>query len=636
MLESSAIHKALNKYWGYTSFREKQEEIIQSVLKGKDTLALLPTGGGKSICFQIPALVQEGLCLVVSPLIALMQDQVDQLQKKGIKALLVNSGMSKREIDIALDNVVYGDYKFLYLSPERIETDLFQARLKKMNINLIAIDEAHCISQWGYDFRPAYLNLAQLREQLPDVPMLALTATATHRVIDDIQDRLAFIEKHLIKKSFYRKNLAYVVLHEEDKEKRLLKVINGVGGSGIIYTNSRRKTKETADFLQKKGISSSFYHGGLGYKERDKIQKDWINNQIQVIVATNAFGMGIDKPDVRFVVHLDLPDSLEAYFQEAGRAGRDRRKAYGVILNSPAMKSDLKKRVEQNFPKIASIKKTYLALCNFLQIPIDSGKGQSFLFDIQSFSSRYNLSINECYHCIGFLEKEGYIALSEELKSTSKLKLVVSKENLYKFQIAHQPYEVFIKTLLRTYGGLFENYVPINEFVIAKNLNIELPALMKILKRLNNLDIIHYIEKSKLPKLTFLSSRIEQSELRISKENYQDRKKIAFEKLKKVIYYIESKDQCRSQLLLEYFEETDSPKCGLCDYCLSLKQSEISDQEFDTIKTRLQNLLRIQAHDLSGIMNEIQDYNDKKIVAVISFLLESGQIKTNGSIYEWK
>ena len=413
MSANPSIQDILKTYWGFDQFRPKQEEIILSILDEKDTLALLPTGGGKSICFQIPSLAKDGICLVISPLIALMQDQVQNLKVKGIKALMIHSAMSKREIDITLDNAAYGGYKFLYVSPERLETELFQARLKKMAINLVAIDEAHCISQWGYDFRPAYLNIAALKEKLNSVPFIALTATATPTVVQDIQEKLLFTKHNVIQKSFLRKNLAYIVRKTENTTATMFKVIDGVGGSGILYTATRKRTKEIANTLLQHGLKADYYHAGLSSDERQRKQQDWVSNKTQIIVSTNAFGMGIDKPDVRFVIHADLPSSLEAYFQEAGRAGRDERKAFAVLLLGPSMTGDLKQKTELEFPEIEFIKKCYLSLSNYFQIPIHGGLDQSYDFDIRDFCNKYKLNISSTYRALHFIEKEGLISLSE-------------------------------------------------------------------------------------------------------------------------------------------------------------------------------------------------------------------------------
>tara|TARA_B100001109_G_scaffold255380_1_gene258160 strand:- start:4905 stop:6821 length:1917 start_codon:yes stop_codon:yes gene_type:complete len=629
------IHQILLQYWGYSSFREKQEDIILSALEGKDTLALLPTGGGKSICFQVPALAKEGICIVISPLIALMQDQVDNLQKRGIKALAISSALSRKEIDIALDNAAYGDFKFLYVSPERLETELFQARLKKMNVNLIAVDEAHCISQWGYDFRPSYLNIAHLRELLPHAPFLALTATATPNVVEDIQEKLLFKAKHVIQKSFERKNLAYVVLHEEDQYKRMLKVISGVKGSGIVYVNRRKKCKEVTLFLSENGISADYYHAGLNHSQRNEKQEAWINNRIQVVVATNAFGMGIDKADVRFVIHLDLPESLEAYFQEAGRGGRDGKKAYAVLLMTPSMGNDLKKQIEQSFPEIKTIKKVYQCLGNFLQLPIGSGENQSFDFNIAEFAERYSMHPIEAYHSLHFLEKEGYLVLSENFSNPSRIHISVNKSDLYKFQVENPTYDSFIKGLLRSYGGLFDGFVKINEQVLAKNLKLNTQQLITKLKNLQKLELIDYEAQSSLPKITLTTPRLEQEALRISKKNYLERKQVAFKKLEAVLHYSESHNRCRSQILLSYFGENDSYRCGVCDVCLERNKLELNDLEFEEIKKQMHAIIDSEPISLTNIISQIKGYKEKQIIKVIDFLLDTGELKTDGLGFQW-
>ncbi|MCB0802407.1 MAG: RecQ family ATP-dependent DNA helicase [Flavobacteriales bacterium] len=622
MSETKNIHEILAKYWGYDSFRDKQEDIIQAVLSGKDTLALLPTGGGKSICFQVPALAKDGLCLVVSPLIALMQDQVSNLKKRNIKALSITSGMTKREIDIALDNAAYGNYKFLYVSPERLETELFKARLAKMNVNLVAIDEAHCISQWGYDFRPSYLNIVQLREQLPNVPFLALTATATIQVVEDIQEKLAFKKKHVIQKSFERSNLAYVVLHEENQFEKMMRIIDGVKGSGIIYVNSRRRTKEVAQVLLNHTIAADYYHAGLSHEERKQKQHNWVNNQCRIIVATNAFGMGIDKPDVRFVIHIDVPNSLEAYFQEAGRAGRDERKAYAVLLASPTLAEDLKARVKQSFPALEKIKATYLALSNYLQIPIDGGENQNYELDLADFSKRYQFDLFETYHCLHFLEKENYIVLSENFAMPSRLHILLNNEDLYKFQVQHKNYDVFIKTLLRTYGGLFDDFVKINEQQIADNTKMPVAKVKEYLLRLQELEILNYEPKSHLPKVTYTKPRLDQKSLRISKSTYHDRKKIAEEKVAAVIDYVETKTRCRSQVLLAYFGETTASNCGVCDTCLDRKKHDLSPADFKAIETSLMHLIPDEGILLIKLVAKIKGFKKDSIVKVIDYLAD--------------
>ncbi len=632
MSSNPNIHDILAQYWGYTDFRSKQEEIINTALKGKDTLALLPTGGGKSICFQVPAMAKEGICLVISPLIALMQDQVYNLKQKGIKALAITSAMSRREIDIALDNAAYGDYKFLYVSPERLETEIFKARVAKMNVNLVAVDEAHCISQWGYDFRPAYLNIAKLRKTLNDTPFLALTATATPKVVDDIQDKLEFKKKHVIQKSFERSNLAYVVVKEEDQLGKMLKVIDGVKGTGIVYANSRKKTKEIASFLLEHKISADFYHAGLGHEARKQKQENWINNRTQIIVATNAFGMGIDKPDVRFVIHLDAPESLEAYFQEAGRAGRDGRKSYAVLIVGPSMLNDLKARVEKGFPKIEEIKKTYLTLSNYLQIPINGGENQSYSLDLADYCKRYKLDLFETYHSLHFLEKEGYLSLSENFSVPSRIHVSIKKDDLYKFQVSNKKYDNFLKTLLRTYGGLCDDFVKINEQQVAQNAKISVTQVIEILNRLQELEVLEYEEKSNLPKVTFTKPRLDEKALRISKETYHNRKKIAFKKLDAVVEYADSTDKCRNQLLLRYFGEEISKRCGICDYCLLQKQKDLSPEDFDAIEEELKNLIPEKGILLKEVTRTIKTYKEEQVLEVIKFLADNGKLKVKAGL----
>ena len=549
------IHQILLKYWGHNAFRPLQEDIINSALAGNDTLALLPTGGGKSICFQVPAMAREGICIVVSPLIALMKDQVENLTKRNIKAVAIYSGMTRREIDITLDNCVYGNIKFLYISPERIETEIFKVRLEKMNVNFIAIDESHCISQWGYDFRPSYLNIAKLREAKPNIPFIALTATATPDVVIDIQKQLQFKKENALQKSFERKNLAYTVLNEEDKYNRVLKILKNVPGTSVIYVRSRKKTKEIALFLIKNGVSADFYHAGLSNEERTLKQSNWINNITRVIVSTNAFGMGIDKPDVRSVIHIDLPDSLEAYFQEAGRGGRDEQKAYAVLLFEEADRIDLEQRIVNSFPEIDVIKKVYQSLANFFQIPIGSALNESYSLNIIEFSQQYNLEVYTVYNCLRFLEKEGYLLLSESNHNASRIKIEIKKDDLYEFQVKKPKFDLFLKTILRSYTGLFENYAKIDEFEIAKRMKTTKDKVVKALQYLNHLEVISYLEQTNQPQLTYLTERLDIKDVKISAKHYHDRKEIAIKKMESVIYFATAKHKCRSEILLNYFGE---------------------------------------------------------------------------------
>lgn len=631
------IHQILLKHWGFNSFRPLQEDIINSVLEGNDTLALLPTGGGKSICFQVPALAKEGICIVVSPLIALMKDQVENLKKRGIKAEAVFSGMTKREIDIILDNCVYGNIKFLYVSPERIETELFKARYEKMNVNLIAIDESHCISQWGYDFRPSYLNIAHLRENKPNIPVLALTATATPEVVVDIQKQLQFKKENVLQKSFERKNLAYAVLEEENKNARLLKILKNVPGTSVVYVRSRKHTKDIASFLLKNGISADFYHAGLSNEERNLKQNNWINDKTRVIVSTNAFGMGIDKPNVRSVVHIDLPDSLEAYFQEAGRAGRDEKKAYAVLLVEEADRLDLTQRIINSFPEIETIKKVYQALANYYQLPIGSGFNESYDFNIVEFSNQYNFKVFTVFNCLKFLEKEGYIYLSEATFNPSRVKFELNKSELYEFQVKHPHHDLLIKTILRSYGGIFENYIKIDETELAQRLKTSKPKIEEGLHYLNSLDVISYLPQTTQPQLTYLTERLEDKNVVISAQHYHDRKEIAVKKMESVIYYATSKHKCRSEILLNYFGEKDTYRCGVCDVCLERNKLELSDVEFSSVSDQIKKVLKESPLPMTELVNHVKDVRDDKIIKVIQWLMENGKIKPNQeNLLEWK
>jgi ATP-dependent DNA helicase RecQ len=628
MAANPSIQHILKTYWGFDQFRPKQEEIILSILDGKDTLALLPTGGGKSICFQIPSLAKDGLCLVISPLIALMQDQVQNLKAKGIKALMIHSAMSKREIDITLDNAAYGDYKFLYVSPERLETELFQARLKKMNINLVAIDEAHCISQWGYDFRPAYLNIAALKEQLNNVPFIALTATATPTVVKDIQEKLLFGKQNVIQKSFLRKNLAYIVRKTENTTATMFKVIDGVGGSGIVYAATRKRTKEIANVLQQHGLKADYYHAGLSSEERQSKQQDWVTNKTQIIVSTNAFGMGIDKPDVRFVIHADLPSSLEAYFQEAGRAGRDERKAFAVLLVSPSMIGDLKQKTELEFPEVEFIKKCYLSLSNYFQIPIHGGLDQSYDFDIRDFCNKYKLNISSTYRALHFIEKEGLISLSENFSTPSKVNIILTKQDFYKFQVSHKIYDYFLKTLLRTYGGLMEGYVSINESELAGNLKSNKNKVIETLIRLQKLEVIDYIPKGSLPKITYTKQRVDH--VHISKVHYEERKKITFEQVNSVIQYAENELLCRSNTLLHYFGESIDSTCGVCDVCLKNKDANDSIDS-KLLEIELLNKIKEGPKKVDELLHGSK--HQKELAQLLDFLTDHGKLKFDGLFY---
>jgi ATP-dependent DNA helicase RecQ len=617
------IHQLLKQYWGFSTFRTLQEEIIQSVLHGNDTLALLPTGGGKSICFQVPALAKEGICIVISPLIALMKDQVEGLKKKNIPALAITSAMRKPEIDVAFDNCVYGNIKFLYLSPERLETDLAKVRIQKMNVNLIAVDEAHCVSQWGYDFRPSYLKITELRKWLPEVPLLALTATATHQVVEDIQKKLAFKKENIYRKSFERKNLSYSVLYEENKLARMLKIITKVNGSGIVYVRNRKKAKEVADFLYRSNIQADFYHAGLEPTLRDKKQEDWIQNKTRVIVCTNAFGMGIDKPDVRLVLHLDLPDTPEAYFQEAGRAGRDEKKSFAVLLYNASDREGLEKYFQLSYPSIEEIKKTYQALANYLQLPIGAGVGSLFEFDISDFCKNYNLNPLISFNAIKFLEREGYLSLSDAFFNPSKIHFRLNKDDLYTFQVEHPAQDHFIKLLLRSYSGVFDGFVKISETELAKRYEKPPEAIKKALKYLDEAGILSYIPQTENPQLLFLVERIDAKDIRISPENYKTRKELATSRLNAMLHYAESKIHCRSTLLLNYFGERHSSPCGICDVCLNEKRTNLHEKEVNEIATQIKSLLSKNELLLNEVVHSIKGHSEAKVIKTIQWLMDT-------------
>ena len=622
------IHEVLKHYWGYDSFRPLQEDIIRSALSGDDTLALLPTGGGKSICFQVPVLAKDGLGIVVSPLIALMKDQVENLNKRGIKAVAIYSGMSKREIDIALDNCAYGEVKFLYVSPERLETQLFKARVQKMNINLIAVDEAHCISQWGYDFRPSYLNIKKLRELLPDIPVLALTATATPEVVEDIQKQLRFKKQNVFQKSFSWSNLAYIVVQEQDKYNRLERILKKIPGTSVVYVRNRKRTKEVALELIKRGFSADYYHAGLTHEERSKKQHDWIHDKTRIIVSTNAFGMGIDKPDVRTVVHLDLPDTLEAYFQEAGRAGRDEKKAYTIALVEEADKLNLQQQIENSFPSVEVIKRVYQAIGNYLQIPDNSGQNETFEIDFSELSHRFKLNFIEIFNSIKFLEREGYMQFNEAVYNPSRVKIITNRKDLYQTQLKHSFIDSLVKTLLRMYGGLFDGYVKINERLIAKQLNVAQNKVEKALSFLHQSNLIDYLPATNKPTVTYLQPKVPLTHFYLSDENYSFLKKRAFDKMAKVLDYVSDNTTCRSVKLLAYFGEKDAKACGVCDVCLA-KKEKFSDTQAEALQQAILKLLSVKPLGIKDIVSQLPQNNETQIVEVIQWLTDAGKLKKN-------
>jgi len=625
----------LKEYWGYESFRPMQEEIIQSVLDGKDSLALLPTGGGKSICFQVPALTKEGICIVVSPLIALMKDQVYNLKKRGINAIAIFSGMHYKDIDRAFDNCIYGNIKFLYLSPERLATDLARTRIAQMNVNLLAVDEAHCISQWGYDFRPPYLEIAKIRELIPKTPILALTATATADVVSDIQERLEFKNENVFQKSFLRENLAYVLLKEENKLEKLVDILRSVPGTGIVYVRSRRKTKEVALLLKNSRISADFYHAGINAESRNQKQEDWINNKMRIMVCTNAFGMGIDKPDVRVVVHLDMPDSLEAYFQEAGRGGRDGKKSYAVLLYSPEDKSNLIYQYEQTYPSMENIRKTYRALGNYYQIAVGGRAGDSFDFDIVDFIKKYKLETVVTYNCIRVLEQEGWISVTDAVFHPAAIRIVVKKDELYDYQLKNKKADRILKIILRSYQGVFNEFVGIHLSWLAKKLDMPREDLTGSLMQLHSNGIIEFRPEKDKPQLIFTQERVDPNNLTIDYELFNFRKKRHLERLQKTIAYAEH-TICRSQQLLKYFGEKNAKKCGTCDVCLERNKVQVSKDEYERYRIKILKQLEREPLTVKELAEAFAPKRHDLVMRTIELLIDEGDIDKVDEKLVWK
>ena len=574
-----AYLSVLKKYWGYDKFRGIQRDIIESIGSGKDTLGLMPTGGGKSITFQVPALSREGLCLVVTPLIALMKDQVHNLRQRGIKATAVYSGLSHEEIIVALENCIFGNYKFLYVSPERLATDIFQTKVRRMPVSFLTVDEAHCISQWGYDFRPSYTKIAEIRKILPDIPVLALTATATPEVVKDIQRQLAFREENVFRMSFERKNLAYVVRHTEDKMGMLCHILDSVEGSAIVYTRSRRNTKEAAEQLQAKGFTATFYHAGLNDAEKDLRQREWQTGKTRVMVATNAFGMGIDKPDVRIVTHLDIPDSIESYFQEAGRAGRDGQQAYAVLLYQKYDRTRLMKRIPETFPDKDDIRKVYEHVCYYCQMAMGDGYQVTREFNLEEFCRNFKHFPVQTNSALHLLERAGYIEYTEEQENASRLHFLLRRDELYRIHELCEEQEQLIQWILRSYGGLFSDYVFIDERRLATLSGIPDERVYQHLLALTRARILHYIPRKRTPYVTFTRKRVETDRIVLPPEVYDDRKKGFKERIEAMLHYAEEMDFCRSKVLLHYFGEEDSPECGQCDVCRRRQPAPTPDIE---------------------------------------------------------
>ena len=617
----------LRQYWGYDDFRGIQREIIESIGSGHDTLGLMPTGGGKSITFQVPALAKEGTCIVITPLIALMKDQVANLRRRGIRAAAIYSGLTREEIIITLENCIFGDIRFLYVSPERLSSDLFQTKLRHMKVSFITVDEAHCISQWGYDFRPSYLEIAKIRQLLPGVPVLALTATATPTVVDDIQDRLSFAEKRVFRMSFERENLAYIVRRAEDKQKELIHILRSLKGSAIVYARSRRRTKEMADMIQQAGITATFYHAGLDSVVKDERQKAWQDDQVRVMVATNAFGMGIDKPDVRLVIHIDCPDSIEAYFQEAGRAGRDGLKAYAVLLYNNGDQRKLEKRIADTFPEKDFIRNVYEHLAYFYQIGVGSGYGHTFEFNIDKFCHAFRHFPIQVDAALKILTRAGYIEYTEEQDNQARVMFTISRNDLYRLENTTPNEEKVITTLLRNYGGLFTDYNYIDESFLASQCGLQPHEVYMILKGLGQRHILHFIPQKKTPYIRYTQRREDKEQVQLMPIVYEERKQQFRERIHAMTGYATCDNVCRSRYLLRYFGEDNGHDCHQCDVCLSHRSEGMVSEP--ALNSAMEQILQLLSDKKPHHITELRDIQlpTAELDAALDYLLKEELIR---------
>lgn len=624
-MPANLFFEILEKYWGFTSFRPMQEQVIRSIWEGRDTLGLMPTGGGKSLTFQVPVMGMEGICIVVTPLIALMKDQVDALKERGIKAAAVYSGMSRQEIVATLENCIFGDFKFLYVSPERLSSELFINKLRAMNVCLLVVDESHCISQWGYDFRPSFLKIADIRRILPQVPLLALTATATKEVADDIQEKLLFQQKNVFRTDFERENISYVVRSEEDKIGALIRILHSVKGSSIVYVRSRQKTRETTLALLKAGITADFFHAGLSHEERVMKQSVWKRGDCRVMVATNAFGMGIDKPDVRTVIHLDLPNSLEEYFQEAGRAGRDGERSYAIILHGKEDSEKLKRRITDSFPDKKLILRVYEALGNYYQVAVGSGYNRMFDFNLQEFCTPYRLPHLQTHHALKILELAGYIEYTEEIEMRSRIRLLIYRNEMYALHLDEEM-DALLHFLLRNYSGLFSDEVYIDESLLAAGIGKSRKEVYQMLSALARMRYVRYVPQKRTPYILFTTSREDLPFVVIPRTVYEDRKRRFEKRIRAMLDYVEMDTVCRSRLLLTYFGEKKTKDCGHCDVCLQKNETGLTQYDFRRIEARVTAVLQEQGTLRIGrLVEAVPGADGDKVIGVVRFLIDTGK-----------